>query len=123
MTSRSSKKQNTTLSNNVKTLEKTQADLEKRLRTLQEEHQSDTSQFNSQLEQSNSRIKELQREVITTVVKKESRHSIAVTSQKSFALEKKRTQCVFVLLTRFGAFVESIFSLPVRGDPGRADWL
>lgn len=59
----SSKKQNTSLSNTVKTLEKTQIDLEKQLSVLQEEHQRATSQ----LEQSNSRIKELQKEVIPLV--------------------------------------------------------
>lgn len=77
----SSKKQTTSLSNTVKTLEKTQADMEKRLSVLQEEHQRDTSQ----LEQGNSRIKELQKEVIPTIVENESRtawDSLAGMSQK-----------------------------------------
>jgi len=43
--------------------------MEKRLSVLQEEHQRDTIQ----LEQGNSRIKELQKEVIPTIVENESR--------------------------------------------------
>lgn len=84
----SSKKQTTSLSNTVKTLEKTQADMEKRLSVLQEEHQRDTSQ----LEQGNSRIKELQKEVIPTIVENESRtawDSLAGMSQKSSAPKKR----------------------------------
>lgn len=84
----SSKKQTTSLSNTVKTLEETQADMEKRLSVLQEEHQRDTSQ----LEQGNSRIKELQKEVIPTIVENESRtawDSLAGMSQKSSAPKKR----------------------------------
>lgn len=59
----SCKKQNAGLSSTAEALEKTQADLEKSLSAAQEEHQNNSSQLHSQLEQSKTRTKELQKEV------------------------------------------------------------
>lgn len=77
------------------TLEKTQADLEKRLRALQEEHQKDTGQFNSQLEQSNSRIKELQKEyedIQAELSGLREKHENAEEEKRSISLELQHSQ-------------------------------
>lgn len=64
----SCKKQSAGLSSTAEALEKTRADLEKCLSAAQEEHQKNSSQLHSLLEQSKTRTKELQKEVKAALV-------------------------------------------------------
>lgn len=59
----SSRAQNAELSNSLKALERSQQELEKRLASLQLQHQQDSTKLQTQLEEADSRSNALQREV------------------------------------------------------------
>ena len=59
----SSHAQNAELSDSLKTLERSQQELEKRLAALQLQHQQDSTKLQIQLEEADSQSKALQREV------------------------------------------------------------